>query len=204
MFLQCSDNNRASTVLDVFQNAVGSYGLPSRVRADKGGENVEVSLFMLSHPARGPGRGSMVTGSSVHNQRIERLWRDVFAGVISLYYNLFSHLERTGTLDVDNEIHLFCLHYVYLPRINNHLHVWKEGWIRKPICTENGMTPRQLFISGMMRIAGSTHIVAKEMFEDLREVRLKKYNIGISSEMTLTFKYLIKLKNEIIFHLHPK
>ena len=163
-----------------------------------------MSLFMLSHPARGPGRGSMITGSSVHNQRIERLWRDVFAGVISLYYNLFSHLERTGTLDVDNEIHLFCLHYVYLPRINNHLHVWKEGWIRKPICTENGMTPRQLFISGMMRIAGSTHIVAKEMFEDLREVRLKKYNIGISSEMTLTFKYLIKLKNEIIFHLHPK
>ena len=170
-YLQCSDNNCAMTVLAAFENAVGSYGLPSRVRADKGGENVEVSLFMLSHPARGPGCRRMITGSSVHNQRTERLWRDVFAGVIGLYYNLFSHLEDTGTLDVNNDIHLFCLHYVYLPRINNHLHVWKEGWIRKPICTENGMTSRQLFISSMMRVAGSSHVVAKEMYGDLREVR---------------------------------
>ena len=54
VFLQCSDNNRASTVLNLFENAVESYGLHSRVRADKGGENVEVSLFLLSHPARGP------------------------------------------------------------------------------------------------------------------------------------------------------
>lgn len=37
------------------------------------------------------------------------------------------------------------------------------------------MTPRQLFISGMMRIAGSSHTIAKEMFEDLREVRSQKY-----------------------------
>jgi len=37
------------------------------------------------------------------------------------------------------------------------------------------MTPRQLFISGMMRIAGSSHTIAKEMFEDLRDVRTQKY-----------------------------
>ena len=62
VFLKASDNNRASTVLACFCEAVAEYGLPSRVRSDKGGENVDVSAYMLNHPERGPGRGSMITG----------------------------------------------------------------------------------------------------------------------------------------------
>ena len=27
-----------------------------------------LTLFMLQHPLRGPGRGSMIVGTSVHNQ----------------------------------------------------------------------------------------------------------------------------------------
>ena len=40
VFLQCSSNNRSSTVLRAFQNGVQEYGLPERIRSDRGGENV--------------------------------------------------------------------------------------------------------------------------------------------------------------------
>ena len=49
VYLRASSNNRSDTVLDCFMNAVREYGLPSRVRSDKGGENVLVSQFMVSH-----------------------------------------------------------------------------------------------------------------------------------------------------------
>lgn len=62
VYLHASNNNKAATVLQLFEEAVNEYGLPSHVRSDKGGENVHVSWFMLNHPQRGPGRGSMITG----------------------------------------------------------------------------------------------------------------------------------------------
>ncbi|XP_046842172.1 uncharacterized protein LOC124436298 isoform X2 [Xenia sp. Carnegie-2017] len=80
VFIRCSTNNRADTVLRLFLSGVSQYGLPSRVRTDKGGENVGIAQFMLNHHLRGPGRGSHITGRSVHNQRIERFWRDLFEG----------------------------------------------------------------------------------------------------------------------------
>ena len=43
-------------MLNVFQNSIHKFGLPSRVRADQGVENVEVARFMLTHPLRGPDR----------------------------------------------------------------------------------------------------------------------------------------------------
>ena len=76
VYLHASSNNRAETVLNLFHRAVMECGWPSRVRSDRGGENVEVARAMIT--VRGVGRRNHITGSSVHNQRIERLWRDTF------------------------------------------------------------------------------------------------------------------------------
>ena len=99
-FLQAATNNCASTVLSAFQGAVDEYGLPSQIRMDRGGKNVLVSQFMLKHPLRGTERGSVIVGRSVHNQRIERLWRDLYSGCISFFYNFFYFLEDTGVLNI--------------------------------------------------------------------------------------------------------
>ena len=73
--LECCTNNKAETVLTCFSKGVQAYDLPNRIRSDRGKENVHVADYMLDK--RGTNRGSMITGKSTHNQRIESLWRDV-------------------------------------------------------------------------------------------------------------------------------
>ena len=92
----------------------------------------------------------MIVGRSVHNQRIERLWRDVFQGVLKLYHGLFNYLENIGLLDPDNDVHLFSLHFVYLPCISHHLTMWKNAWNSHPLRTENNKTPIQLWTAGLL------------------------------------------------------
>ncbi len=65
-YLSCSSNNLAHTALQQFCEAVNTFSLPSRVRCDRGVENVDIARVMLVN--RGVGRGSVITGSSVHNQ----------------------------------------------------------------------------------------------------------------------------------------
>ena len=149
-YLHCSTNNRASTVFKLFVEAIRKYGLPSRVRSDQGLENVRIAQYMLEH--RDIERGSFITGRSTHNQRIERLWRDVHRCATQLYYRLFYHLEDRGLLDPLNDIHIFALHYVYLPRINETLRDFVEGWNNHKIRTTGYKTPNQLFVEGSIQL----------------------------------------------------
>ncbi|CAJ0826156.1 4339_t:CDS:2 [Entrophospora sp. SA101] len=99
-FCNCSSNNKSITVLTQFQKGIEQFGIPSRVRADHGGENALVKQFMERY--RGYGCGSFIAGRSVHNQRIERLCGDINRCVLKIYKTIFLYLEENFELDIDN------------------------------------------------------------------------------------------------------
>ena len=168
------------TVHQLFKKNAGKYGLPSRIRTDKGGENADVATYMLEHPRRGIGRVSV----------IERLWRDVYTGVLSLYHSLFNHLEECGMLDQLSNLDIFGLHMIYIPQINRPLDVWSKGWNHHKMRTTGSLSPLQQFTEGLLRIRGTESSIASETFETLEQVGL----ISLNSYKIYKFSLLYSTK----------
>lgn len=146
-YLLCSSNNRADTVVGSFRSAVAQYGLPRKVRSDHGGENIEVWRYMMEEHCS---ESCIIVGSSTHNVRIERLWRDVQRSVVVLFANLFRTMEDDNVLDHLNEVDIYCLHYIFLPRINRKLNSFRGAWNNHSVSTEFQSTPIQMFVSGLI------------------------------------------------------
>ena len=160
IYCTCCDNNRAETVLKLFREGTQTYGIPSRARCDYGMENLLVGQFMLEQ--RGVDRGSIITGSSVHNCRVERMHRDVYAGFLCFYAQLFHEMENNGILDTLNDLHLYCLHHIYLPRINRSLEEFVGQMNNRPVSTEHNNSPVQLWTRGMLLNINSNHTALTE------------------------------------------
>ena len=167
VFLKCSTNNRSRTMYEVFLDAVHKYHLPSRIRTDQGGENVLIAQHMIEH--RGADRRSVITGSSVHNNRIERLWQDLHQGVTLLYYRLFYYLEQWDLLNPLDNRHLYALHYMFLPRINRSITEFKNAWNFHSIRTASHKSPHQLFTAGLLLLQHSD-LTALDFFNDVDDM----------------------------------
>ena len=151
--LGVSTNNEAMTALDYFFSSVIEFGIPGRVRADGGNEFSHIKRFMnqIDDTVR------FHAGKSVHNQRIERHWKDVFAKVISTYHSTFNHMENYKILDIDNDIHLFALHYVYEDRIQRDLDDWRKAHNNHKVRTENNRTPRMIWHQSILESANNAN-----------------------------------------------
>ena len=124
-------------------------------RSYTGLENVNVCDYMLA--ARD--NDQFITGRSVHNQRIGRLWRDAYEPCFSSFYQTFRYvlsfckweifnfffinrrLEDQNILDPDNDLYIFVFHHLAHLLMSNTADKWLKGWNEHGISTERNMTP---------------------------------------------------------------
>ena len=175
-YLHYSTNNQADTVFTLFQEAIAKYGVPSRVRSDRGGENIDVAKFMIEN--RGLNRGSHIAGTSVHNQRIERLWRDVFSHVLQLYYSLFYFLEDNGLLDCELDTDLYALHFVFVPLINRALKQFQDAYNNHSLRTEHHWTPLMIWTNGILSSEHARETAVQDFYSsDNQDVNIEFFGI---------------------------
>ncbi|KAJ4484574.1 hypothetical protein C8R41DRAFT_936046 [Lentinula lateritia] len=98
-------------------------------------------------------RGSYIWGRSVHNIRIERLWRDVTQGFGLKWYNFFFSLEVELGLLPDIDEHIWLLHYLFLPSINQDAHEWAGSWNSHNLQLQNerDRSPQDMFFFGAIQ-----------------------------------------------------
>ena len=106
-----------------------------RVWYDMGIENVDIARFMLHN--RGWNCKTILVGSSVLNQCIERLWLDVKRLVVCRFESIFYSMDENDLLDSLNDLHLYVLHLIFLPSINNGLRELLEDWNNHPLSSKH-------------------------------------------------------------------
>ena len=70
---------------------VSRFGLPDSVHSDHGGEITAVWRYMI---ATHGDYSCVLTGSSIHNEWIEHLWRDVHRCIVGTFANTFRGVIR--------------------------------------------------------------------------------------------------------------
>jgi hypothetical protein len=164
LFLKAVTKYNADIVLDMFKEAVSIYTVPSRVRTDKGTENVKIAKYMLRN--RGTDRGSIIAGKSTRNQRIERLWLDVKKEVLRYYIRLFNGWVESYFLNFTSMRVKFVIHTLFMDRINADLARFRCSWNEHQVSTEGNLSPNQmLFLNAHLIKAPPAEIVEDEYGE---------------------------------------
>jgi hypothetical protein len=91
--------------------------------------------------------------SSVHNIRIERLWRDVTRGFGRKWKEFFQLLEVHHDLQPNLDAHIWLLHHLFLGAVNQDAIEWAEAWNHHRLRVPGGgqQSPREMFFFGMIQ-----------------------------------------------------
>ncbi|KAJ7026741.1 hypothetical protein C8F04DRAFT_1238490 [Mycena alexandri] len=142
----------------------------TRLCGDHGVENIEVAVWMEEHC--GARWGSYIWGRSIHNVRIERLWVDVTAQVGATWSKNFTMLELHHGLDINNVNHIWLLHHLFLPTINDQLTFFTQSWNEHQIQIRNGpnRSPADMFYFDTLVHGAHGHALAADLSEEELEV----------------------------------
>uniref|UniRef100_A0A3B3RT86 Integrase core domain-containing protein n=1 Tax=Paramormyrops kingsleyae TaxID=1676925 RepID=A0A3B3RT86_9TELE len=132
VYLTVAGNNRASTVLQRECRCCRIHDQEQR-----GAQTFAYYCTSAWQPAFGYVTDNLTPCQFHPVHRIERMWRDVYEHVLDLFYQIFVSLEDQGTLNPDNEVHLYTLHQIFLPQIPKHLDSFRAAW--------NCQSPQQLW-----------------------------------------------------------
>ena len=84
-------------------------------------------------------------------------------------------MQECGLLDIENPIHKFMLHYVYLPRINHAIASFAAAWNKHPIRTERSWSPEQMWSNGMIDLANGQLRAVADVGESVNSSDLEWY-----------------------------
>ncbi len=76
------------------------------------------------------------------------------SGNILFCSSFFNFMEEHNVLDSPNELRFFCLHYIYLPRIQRAATEFQNQWNNHGLSTQGGKTPLQLWQRGIVSNVG--------------------------------------------------
>lgn len=82
---------------------------------------------------------------SLHNIRIERLWRDVRKDCLEVFRRTFFYLEELFLLNMNIRIHRIALFLVFQPRIQCSLDKMMAGWNNHRLRGEGNRSPIYIF-----------------------------------------------------------
>eukprot|EP00794_Sanderia_malayensis_P019759 gene19759-21692_t len=109
---------------------------------------------------------------------------------------LFYELEDLGILDVLNDVHVFALHKVFIPMINNCLKEFCEQMNHRPLSTERNRSPLQLFTSGILSNMHSGSVAIDSV---LNPEVLENYGVDPNSFAPEESEYQVSIPD---IHIH--
>ena len=161
--------NQAENIESAFRASTKKYAWPDMISTDEKDEKVLVWKSMVDE------KGDLSVEMSSKLERVQWVTiikNDLNNSVFTPMIDTFTQLEIEGSLNVSNETDLFCLHFVYLPRINKLLQDFACCYNACCIPRGSGATPSQIFYAHNENVSVNNkdilpNLLSNEDFSDI-------------------------------------